>query len=220
MKNIFSIFFILSFVLNNTAFSQTNSQTIVEENEQTNIIKEDIYFDYMSDSEIVDYVINASIDRDSSKVGLSISDFFAENIDGSIFSSSENKRIVLYNCWLSTCAPCIAEIPMLNKLYEKYKDKIDFVSVTFMDINEIKKFLNEYPFAFKHIRMNRNKLESLEINKKSGYPTITIAIDEKIIYFKSGGSTPSFKYFDIVMEGLYHKLDSILQEALQIINEN
>lgn len=36
----------------------------------------------------------------------------------------------LINFWASYCGPCIAEMPQLSQLKEKYKDKMNFISIT------------------------------------------------------------------------------------------
>jgi thiol-disulfide isomerase/thioredoxin len=38
-------------------------------------------------------------------------------------------KIVFLNFWASWCPPCIAEIPAINKLYEKFKDDADVVFI-------------------------------------------------------------------------------------------
>jgi thiol-disulfide isomerase/thioredoxin len=58
-------------------------------------------------------------------------EWYIENADGKTvnFENSEDK-IILLNYWATWCAPCIAEMPDLQKLYGDYKDKIDFYFVT------------------------------------------------------------------------------------------
>ncbi|MDD3324988.1 MAG: TlpA disulfide reductase family protein [Sulfurospirillaceae bacterium] len=48
------------------------------------------------------------------------------------FSDSENK-VVLVNFFATWCPPCKAEIPHLNNLQEKYKDKFKIISVLLED---------------------------------------------------------------------------------------
>ncbi|WGD34097.1 TlpA disulfide reductase family protein [Olleya sp. YS] len=45
------------------------------------------------------------------------------------FRQAENK-VVLVSFWATWCPPCIAELPSLQKLYEDYKDKIEFVFIS------------------------------------------------------------------------------------------
>ncbi|NEV93835.1 redoxin domain-containing protein [Psychroflexus sp. YR1-1] len=45
------------------------------------------------------------------------------------FVKSKGKP-VLVNYWATWCAPCIAEMPDLQKLYTDYKEKVDFYFIT------------------------------------------------------------------------------------------
>ena len=39
-------------------------------------------------------------------------------------------RVVVVERWATWCPPCVSSIPHLNKLFEKYKGRVDFVGVT------------------------------------------------------------------------------------------
>ncbi len=53
--------------------------------------------------------------------GLNTSDFD--------FSNAQNK-VVFVNFWATWCPPCRAEMPLIQQLYNDYKDKIVFIFVT------------------------------------------------------------------------------------------
>lgn len=56
----------------------------------------------------------------------------------------------LINFWAVYCKPCIAEMPHLSELKEKYKDKVNFISITAnsaADYN-LKEFLKDKDFNF------------------------------------------------------------------------
>ena len=57
----------------------------------------------------------------------------------------------LINFWFTNCGACIAEIPELNKLVEKYKDEVNFIAFSLDDADSVKKFLTDVPFNFTHI---------------------------------------------------------------------
>ena len=83
----------------------------------------------------------------------------------------------MVNLWFTTCHPCIAELPALNKLVDEYKDK----DVVFLGIStDTKAILNadffpKYKFDFKIIADGNDIVKSLG---NTGFPT-TYIIDTK-----------------------------------------
>lgn len=63
----------------------------------------------------------------------------AESIN---FKELENK-VVFVNFWTTWCPPCRAELPMIQKLYADYKDKVAFVFVTNEDWPKVQEFFNK-----------------------------------------------------------------------------
>lgn len=60
-------------------------------------------------------------------------------------------KVSLVNLWFTSCAPCITEIPYLNYLKDTYKDKVNFVAITFDDKAKVSSFLNRKDFKFEHL---------------------------------------------------------------------
>lgn len=56
----------------------------------------------------------------------------------------------LINFWATYCGPCIAEMPQLSRLKEKYKDKMNFISITENNAvsDNLKDFLKDKDFNF------------------------------------------------------------------------
>jgi thiol-disulfide isomerase/thioredoxin len=45
------------------------------------------------------------------------------NVDGTIFDLSAQKgKVIFINFWATWCPPCIAEMPSINRLYQKFKN--------------------------------------------------------------------------------------------------
>ncbi|WP_299527731.1 TlpA disulfide reductase family protein [uncultured Lutibacter sp.] len=67
------------------------------------------------------------------------------NVESVNFKEFENK-VIFINFWATWCPPCRAEMPMIQKLYNDYKDKVAFVFVTNEDWNTVQPYFdkNEY----------------------------------------------------------------------------
>jgi len=166
----------------------------------------------ITDEEIQEYLSNP---QGHERKGTDMTHFSATSFDDDeIFESTITKRIVVYNFWYASCAPCIEETPMLNALQKKYKDKADFIAVTFESRERIDEFLKNHPFTFKHVYMDRTNIDLLELTM--GYPTTLIVCDNKIVYYKYGGpSDKSSPYYEPMLKGMYKKYSEIIEASLK-----
>lgn len=71
------------------------------------------------------------------------------NTDLFDFSSTKGKVIVL-NFWATWCPPCIAEMPSLEALYQRYKsnENVVFLFVSNEDMNVIQEFMTSKSYTF------------------------------------------------------------------------
>ncbi len=122
------------------------------------------------------------------KLGRIAPDFNTIDTNGNAIHLSDLKdKIVVLNFWFTTCKPCINEIPALNKIAQKYKNKnVIFLAITFDNKEKIANFLSENTFNYTIIS-DIDILKSYDINN---YPT-SIIIDKKgkIIFKKTGTFT-------------------------------
>jgi thiol-disulfide isomerase/thioredoxin len=63
------------------------------------------------------------------------------------FSASHGK-ITIVNLWATWCPPCIAEMPSLQNLYDKYDDQLAFYFVSNEKSEILKRFLKAKDYSF------------------------------------------------------------------------
>jgi peroxiredoxin len=83
-------------------------------------------------------------------IGCKAPNFNVKTIKGETLKLSELKgKVVVINFWFETCAPCIAEMPALNRLKEDYKAKdVVFIAFSRDDTQSIKDFLKSRNFNY------------------------------------------------------------------------
>lgn len=74
-----------------------------------------------------------------------------------------NGKPTFINFWFTRCPPCIAEIPNLNSLKNKYGNKVNFIAITFDDEAKVKEFLSKKDINFEHITDAKQQLKDMEI---------------------------------------------------------
>lgn len=122
--------------------------------------------------------------RDANRVGLKLPVFIADTFDGSVFNSTETKKITFYYFWYNCGEPCTGLFPAFNEIQKEYEGRADFISITYNKMAALE-ILEEQPFTFRHCVMDKDEIETLRLSV--GYPTTIITVDGIIIYCKSGG---------------------------------
>ena len=78
--------------------------------------------------------------------------FDLKTLNGKNFNSEKLKgKPTMINFWFTKCPPCIDEMPILNKIAEKYKDHFNFIAITYEKTKDVEKFLKKHPFNFNHL---------------------------------------------------------------------
>ena len=115
-----------------------------------------------------------------------------------------NDQIVFINFWATWCPPCIAEMPTIEKLYQKYKDKIGFAMISNEYIGMLEDFKNrnKYTFPVYQIEMDVPEVFNLSIIPA----TFIISPDRKIILKHVGGA-------DWSHEDVTNFLDELLDDT-------
>ncbi|NAS29903.1 redoxin family protein [Flavobacteriaceae bacterium R38] len=158
---------------------------------------------YLQEEIVCDIKINPALDENTFivdesdrkiMVGNTIPDFNFENIDyeeDRITNESLRGKTVLLDFWATWCGPCIKEIPNIETLYKKYKNKnFEVVSVSLdKDKRLVENFRNnQSPLAWKNTILTKGFKDGQAINMEvSALPKVIlinpegkiIAVDEE-----------------------------------------
>jgi thiol-disulfide isomerase/thioredoxin len=129
-----------------------------------------------------EYIVRAN---SYEKIGMKIlPQKFQTSSGESIYIGGKQKKPMLVNLWFIRCPGCIGEIPALNRLQEKYADKVDFVAMTFEQETDVLKFLKGTDFKFKQIVNSENFIK--QIGTKPYPENIFINKNGRIEYIENG----------------------------------
>ncbi|QTE22264.1 TlpA family protein disulfide reductase [Polaribacter cellanae] len=149
--------------------------------------------------------MQAQINSQSDLIGTDASVFSATDINGNEFSLNSLKgKIIVMNFWFIECKPCVMEMPELNELVKKYKNKdIVFLGFATNSKSRIDSFLKKKDFYYTIIPNS----EKIAIDYKvSGYPThIIIDKNSKIVYSTTGLGSTTINDIEKTIESLIQK---------------
>lgn len=101
------------------------------------------------------------------------------------FNSEQLKgKPTMINFWFTRCAPCIDEMPVLNKIKEKYKDDFNFIAITYEKKEDVERFLKKHPFDFNHLIDAKDFTDQLGIK---AYPMNLFLDKNGILKYVKGG---------------------------------
>jgi cytochrome c biogenesis protein CcmG, thiol:disulfide interchange protein DsbE len=136
------------------------------------------------------------------QVGQPAPDFEVATTQG-LFELSKSAKPVFLEVFATWCPHCQHEAPVIDRLYQRYRGKVDFVGVsgsdTAMDgtsasseldvLDWTKRFHVQYPVAYDPV------LNVANLYLQGGFPTIAlIGRDKKVAYLDSG----EISYDDLV----------------------
>ena len=154
-RNIYGLAYNLVYKNNQLHFSRMNKSEVLIEFKGTisnNTITGSYHYnnEYMKDKPGIFQLMksNAPIIK-----GENLPLFNLDLVDGKTISNNSFKeKYVLLDFWATWCPPCVAKRPKLEKLYKKYSDQIEIVSISLdTNIDIVEKFRKEkYPMKWFH----------------------------------------------------------------------
>ena len=128
---------------------------------------------------------------DTSGVTQSYISYFGDTFDIPELTTFDNHPIsqsdlkgktIFYNFWFVSCRPCVAEIPTLNKIVNKYKsDSTLFIAFTFDNTDKVKDFLQKHEFNFQIVSLSQTDIDKMK--KISFFPFTAIISKEGKLSF-------------------------------------
>jgi thiol-disulfide isomerase/thioredoxin len=115
-------------------------------------------------------------------------DWTVKSLDGQNFNMAEAKgKVVFLNFWATWCPPCVAEMPSIQRLYEKIKDqKIMFVCISNEDPSKVSHFVREKGVTFPVYCLRG---EPPAVFRTRGIPaTFILSPDGKVAFRHVGGA--------------------------------
>lgn len=98
-------------------------------------------------------------------------------------------KIIVANFWFIECKPCVMEMPELNTLVDKYKDKdVVFIGFAVNDKSKIKSFLKTKSYKYNVIADSK---EVADLYKVNAFPTHIIIDKNSIITYYTTGLGPT-----------------------------
>lgn len=114
--------------------------------------------------------------------GVVISDIDAKDVNGNVINaeSFQGKKVTVLNLWGTFCGPCIEEMPDLQKIADKYKDKDVQVIGIIGDnptVEDAKALLDQLKVTYVNVMPDPELME--QIVKKFDYVPATLFLDSE-----------------------------------------
>jgi peroxiredoxin len=126
----------------------------------------------------------------SELVGKEANSFSVKDIYSKKYNLEKLKgKIIVANFWFVECKPCVMEMPELNTLVDKYKNKdVVFLGFAVNDKSKIKSFLKTKNFKYNVIADSKKIADLYQIN---AFPTHIIIDKNSIITYYTSGLGPT-----------------------------
>ncbi len=124
-------------------------------------------------------------------------------LDGNdLYLTDFKGKVIFINKWATWCPPCVAEMPSIERLYDKYKDNssIEFVIVSNETTEKVSAFIKKRAFTFPTYT---SQYASPDVFESSAIPaTFIVSKSGKIVLKEEGSADWSSSAVDKIIKGL------------------
>lgn len=89
--------------------------------------------------------------------------------DESVKTGLPKGKLILLDFWEVWCSPCIASLPKVEKIAQKFSDKISVLGIVSDDIESTKRFLKKRDINFTNLIGNKDLIEKYGVNSYPRY---------------------------------------------------
>ncbi len=116
------------------------------------------------------------------------------------YFSNTRDEVVFLNFWATWCSPCVAELPEIQKLYEKYGDRVVFMLATNESPEVVKAFMEKHGYVMPVFYIGTEPPQALA--HTSLPTTFIISRDGKVVTRKKGAAKWNSRATEKIFEGL------------------
>jgi len=152
------------------------------------IMSADLKATDLEKSQMIQFSDDVNINKEI--IGKPAINFIASDLLGNTYSLDRLKgKLIVINFWFVECKPCVMEIPDLNQLVEKYKNKdVVFLGIALSNKDKIQSFLKSKPFKYNIIPDAQDIASKYNI---LSYPTHMIIDKNSIVKYTNSGLSPT-----------------------------
>lgn len=149
-----------------------------------------------------------AVTQESTGVGAQATDFTLRDLEGRQVQLSDylGKNVVLINFWATWCLPCQAELPLLQQIYDKHKDKGLVILAVSMDgpetVAQVPGHAQRYGLSFPVLLDEETKVVAAYNPKRTAPLTVEIDRRGQIARIRSGYSAGDEKLIQDDVESL------------------
>ena len=132
---------------------------------------------------------NPGIEKEENQQQLNDLDYnwtLARSADEPLNFSDLQEKVVFLNFWATWCPPCVAELPEIQRAYDKYGDRVAFVLVSNQDPPVVEAFMDKHGYKLPIFYLGAKTPEAF--NHRALPTTFILSKDGRIVSKKTGAA--------------------------------